>query len=82
MTTPLPKWVMSRYSILWKNFNDSEFNHERAFKTLNEDKMTSVVLSELKQTGWLEMKLDPEDARKRIYKLKNPEQAINEMKKS
>jgi len=82
MTTPLPKWVMSRYSILWNNFKDSEFNHECAFKTLKEDKMTSVILSELRRTGWLEIKLDPKDARKRIYRLKNPEQAINEMEKS
>jgi len=82
MTAPLPKWVMSRYSILWNNFKDSEFNHERAVKTLNEDKMTSVILSELRRTGWLEIKLDPNDARKRIYRLKHPEHAINEMKKS
>jgi len=29
--------------------------------------------------GWVEMKLSHKDARKRIYKLKSPEQAVKEM---
>jgi len=44
--------------------------------------MLSIVLSELRQAGWLEMKLNPEDARKRLYKLKSPEQAVKEMESS
>ncbi len=79
MVKPLPKWIMQRYSALWNKFKDKEFNHDEAFKTLNKDKMLSIVLSELRQAGWLEMKLDPDDARKRIYKLKSPEQAVKEM---
>ena len=79
MAKAIPKWVMNRYSILWNEFKDKEFNHEEALKTLNKDKMLSIVLSELRQAGWLEMKLSPEDARKRIYKLKSPEQAVKEM---
>jgi len=43
--------------------------------------MISIALSELRQFGWLEMKLDPNDARKRVYKLKSPEQAVKEMEK-
>ena len=66
MVKPLPKWIMQRYSALWNKFKD---------------KMLSIVLSELRQAGWLEMKLSPEDARKRIYKLKSPEQAVKEMEK-
>lgn len=80
MTKPLPKWIMYRYSVLWNKFGDKEFGHNDAFKVLNKDKMLSIVLSELRQNGWLEMKLDPKDARKRIYKLKNPEQIVKEMK--
>ena len=81
MTKPLPKWIMYRYSILWNKFNNKEFSHSDAFKVLNEDKMISITLSELRQNGWLEMKLDPDDARKRVYKLKNPEQVVKEMEK-
>ena len=79
MTKPLPKWIMQRYSTLWNKFKDREFNHDDAFKTLNKDKMISIALSELRQSGWLEIKLDPNDARKRVYKLKNPEQVVKGM---
>jgi type I restriction enzyme M protein len=81
MTRPLPKWIMYRYSLLWNKFRDKEFNHDTAFEILNKDKMISITLSELKQNGWLEMKLDPNDARKRVYKLKSPDHAIEEMEK-
>ncbi|MEA3379011.1 MAG: hypothetical protein U9Q69_05250 [Nanoarchaeota archaeon] len=81
MTKPMPKWIMYRYSILWNKFNDKEFSHNDAFKVLNKDKMLSIVLSELRQNDWLEMKLDQKDARKRVYKLKNPAQVVKEMEK-
>ena len=81
MTKPLPKWIMYRYSILWNKFNDKEFSHNDAFKVLNKDKMLSIVLSELRQNDWLEMKLDQKDERKRVYKLKNPAQVVKEMEK-
>ncbi|RLF57532.1 MAG: hypothetical protein DRN27_07600 [Thermoplasmata archaeon] len=81
MSKPLPKWLMERYSILWKRFNEKEFDHDESVQILKEEKerLVSVVLSELKKHGWLTVKLHPEDSRKRIYKLKNPEDAINEI---
>ena len=79
MTEPLSKWVMKRYSKLWNTFKDKEFNYRQASRALNDDKMMSVILSDLKKAGWLEIKLHPEDSRKRIYKLKNPEEAIKDI---
>jgi hypothetical protein len=69
---------MERYSVLWKKFNESEFEHDDASNILKEekDRLVSVVLSDLKKHGWLTVKLHPDDSRKRIYKLKNPEEAI------
>jgi hypothetical protein len=43
--------------------------------------MTSVILSDLKKAGWLDIKLHPGDSRKRVYSLKHPEQAILELEK-
>jgi len=40
---------------------------------------TSIVLSRLKKFGWLDLTLDPEDSRKRLYKLKDPAEAVKEM---
>jgi len=78
---PLPKWLMHRYSKLWNKFKNEEFGHEDAFKELNEkdDNLISVVLSQLRKHGWLTINLDPNDSRKRIYKLKSPEDATREM---
>ena len=83
MTKPLPKWLMERYSLLWKAFEEKEFDHDEAAKVLNEERerLVSVVLSDLKRHGWLTIKLHPDDSRKRLYKLKNPVDAIVEIEK-
>ncbi len=74
---------------LWDKFKDKSFSFEDAKKTLKEDnKFLSVVLSEMKNEGWLTLELDPEDARKRLYKLlsleevmkKTAEKAVNVFK--
>jgi hypothetical protein len=82
MVEPLPKWIMKAYSKLWTKFKNREFNHVEASKTLNEDKMVSIILSELRKAGWLDIRLHPEDSRKRIYKLISPEEALKEIAKS
>ena len=81
MSKPLPKWLMYRYSVLWKSLGKEIFFHNTAVKILNENKEAriSVILSELKKHGWLTINLDPGDSRKRIYKLKSPEEAVNEI---
>ena len=79
MTKPLPKWIMQRYSILWNRFHEKEFDYDGASKILKKDIMLSITLSSLKKAGWLELRLDVDDARKRIYRLKNPEQCVKEM---
>ena len=81
MTIPLPKWLMLRYSILWNKFGHKEFNRNEASKALKKDKMLNITLSKLRQSGWLEMKLHPKDARKRLYLLKKPEEIIKEMER-
>ena len=57
MTTPLPKWLMQRYAVLWKAFSQTEFSHDDTAYTLQEDKiqLISVIISSLKKHGWLMM---------------------------
>lgn len=81
MTEPLPKWIMRAYSKLWTKFKNKEFNHGDASKTLNDDKMISIILSDLKKAGWLEVRLYPNDSRKRLYKLTSLEEALKEIAK-
>lgn len=83
MTKPLAKWLTHRYSLLWKAFKNKEFDYDEASKILKEekDRLVSVILSELKKHGWLTIKLNPKDSRKRIYTLKSPEKVILEIEK-
>ncbi|MGC8483811.1 MAG: hypothetical protein ACP5OE_09240 [Thermodesulfobium sp.] len=72
-----PSWLVKRYMKLWNKFKDKDFSFEEAQKTLKEDnKFLSVVLSEMKKEGWLNLELDPEDARKRLYKLLSLEEVM------
>lgn len=76
MVLPLPKWIMQRYSILWAKFKHNEFTYDEAANALNKDSMLSIVLSGLRKTEWMEIKLDMNDARRRLYLLKSPEDAV------
>ena len=82
MTNPLPKWVQQRYAVLWKKFDVKFFTHEQAAKVLKDNQqLVSVFLSDLKKAGWIEVSLDAKDSRIRLYKLKNPQEAILQMVK-
>ena len=77
----MPKWLTKRYAILWREFKDKKFEFEKAKQILNEDsdKRLSVILSDFRKKGWLEVELHPESSRKRLYKLKSPSEAIEEI---
>ena len=79
----LPAWLEKRYKFLRASYQDSPFRFEDAVRTLKEkirdsEEQINVVLSELRRKGWLEVEFHPEDARKRIYKLKSSEEIISE----
>jgi hypothetical protein len=83
MTEPLPKWLMKRYSMLWRDTRGSPFTHEDAQAILRlSEGLTSAVLSELRKAGWLSAEMDPNDTRKRIYTIIGPEDAVKAMRHS
>ena len=80
----LPNWLEKRYSILWNAFQNSTFRMEDAVEILEEKikdskDQVAVILSELRRNGWLKVEFDPEDARKRIYRLRSREEIISEI---
>lgn len=81
MTDPMPKWLTKRYAKLWNEMEDKKFHFNDAKEKLNEtdDKRLSVILSDIKKYGWLEVELDPKSSRKRLYKLKSPKQVMLEI---
>ena len=82
MVEPLPKWIMRRYAKLWNAFSNRNFNFEKASNTLKEkdQRIIAIILSELDKYGWINIKQDPKDSRRRLYQLKKPNEAIKEMK--
>ncbi len=81
MMKHLPEWVMQRYAKLWSKFREKEFSFEEAKEFLKEKTAMSVLLSELKEAGWIEVKLDQKDSRKRLYNLVNPEKGMKSLMK-
>lgn len=80
----IPKWLTKRYSVLWKKFKEKEFGFDGVVKALKEkdERMVSITLSRLKKNGWLEVEIHPNNSRKRVYKLKTPEKAMEEISSS
>lgn len=82
MTNVIPKWVMERYAILWNKFESQEIDFKAIQNTLNLDDSNTirVFLSELKNAGWMEVKPDKQDPRRRLYSLITPNIVIRGMK--
>ena len=83
MTNHIPRWELMKYAVLWKKFGIKEFTNQQAIETLKEKDrhLLSVFFSDLKKSGWVLVERDKKDARKKIYVLKEPNQAIKEMVK-
>ena len=81
MTEPMAKWLTKRYAALWNDLKDKKFSFREAKEKLDEnnDKTLSVILSDFKKHGWLDVELDPKSSRKRLYKLKPPKQIMLEI---
>ena len=80
MTKPLAKWIQKRYSLLWNRFKSREFTFEQARKILKTSAGINVFFSDLRKSGWLEVRLDSKDNRKRVYKLLSPEEGFKKLK--
>lgn len=63
MVKHLPEWIIKRYAKLWFKFKEKEFTKEQAEKTLGKDNAMAVFLSDLRKSGWMEIKMSQEDAR-------------------
>lgn len=71
---PLPRWLSTRYSLLYVNKDENPIRFEEAKKILNLNETSTLkTLSELAKSGALITKRDPLDERQKIYKLISPE---------
>ncbi len=81
MAKAIPKWVQERLSRLWKKYGGGEMTYPMITKVLSiDDKSTiNVFLSELRNAGWIEVQPNKDDARKKIYLLKEPNKIMMEI---
>ena len=78
MAKAIPKWVQERLSKLWKKYGQNEMTYEQIESVLKPDEKTTigVFLNELKKAEWIEIKQSEDDARKRIYTIKEPNEIL------
>ena len=87
METLLPRWVMKRYLLLnhqLGNRRSKEFTFkdvQDALSKIGDDhRIVALFLSELRKAGWLtDAGVSKEDARRRVYRLKNYESVFEEL---
>lgn len=82
MVDAIPKWVMQRYSVLYKAFGNEGFNRDGARKAIakaglkGDDTLTNTFFSQLNKKGWVIVERDKRDSRKKIFRLVPPEKAL------
>lgn len=81
MSKPLPKWIMKKFARLWNTFGKTPLNYKEIKKILKEESETSLrtILTTMRKSRWLKVRRNPEDRRKKIYQLREPEEIIGKM---
>ncbi len=79
----MPKWLENRHNVLWTAFQTKPFRMADAAQALKKNtgdtkNQINVILSELRKKELLTSQVDPQDARKRIYRLKSKEEVITQ----
>jgi len=77
---PLPKWLMRKYAVLWKEFGEDDFTCEDARKLIGDkEEVFNVVISDMKKSGYIKVSIDSEDKRKRLYRIISPDNMIKNL---
>jgi type I restriction enzyme M protein len=79
----LPKWLEEKYDLLWDKFEDREFRSSEALEILGrehliDEKSLLAAISEMRKNGWIETRKDPNDERRRIYRLRPKSEIIKD----
>jgi len=77
----ISEWLNRRYEYIWEVFQEKPFRFEDALSILTEKshdpkEQINVILSELRKGGMLKVDFDPDDTRRRIYRLKSKKDII------
>jgi DNA-binding MarR family transcriptional regulator len=80
MVRSLPKNLLEKFARLYAEKGTSEFRFQEAEEILGEtEKYIGQILPNLVKAGWLEKKVDPEDNRRKIYRIVNPNRILQRL---
>lgn len=80
MVKSIPKHLIEKFSILYAKKRSSEFCFQDVVNLLGyNDRYTGQIISKLVKAGWIIKKRDLSDKRVKIYRLKDPNQAMEEL---
>ncbi len=73
----LDGWVVNRYLALLRRFGGKDFSIEEARRALEAENLSlenvNKLIAELRKHDLIEIKIDPSDPKRRLYRLKNPQ---------
>ena len=74
MVRSIPKNLLEKFALLYAKKGTSEFRFQEAEAILGETRSyIGQILPKLVEAGWLEKKVDPEDGRRKIYRIVDPD---------
>jgi len=80
MVSSLPKNLLEKFARLYAEKGTSEFRFQEAEEILGEtEKYIGQILPNLVKAGWLEKKVDPEDNRRKIYRIVEPNRVLQRL---
>lgn len=83
MVSSLPRNLLEKLARLYAEKGTSEFRFQEAEEVLGEtEKYVGQILPNLVKAGWLEKKVDPEDNRRKIYRVVDPSKTLQRLGQS
>ncbi len=80
MVRSLPRNLLEKFARLYAEKGTSEFRFQEAEEILGEtEKYVGQILPNLVRAGWLEKKVDPEDNRRKIYRIVDPNKTLQRL---
>ncbi|KUK70876.1 MAG: hypothetical protein XE11_1467 [Methanomicrobiales archaeon 53_19] len=80
MVESIPKYLLEKFALIYAEKGVSEFRFRDAEEILGETKSyTGQILPKLVKAGWLHKKVDPEDGRRKIYQVIDPQKTLQRL---
>lgn len=80
MVASIPKHLLEKISLLYSKYKTEPFTFTNAVDTLQQnERYTGQILSALVKAGWLDKKRERDDKRKKIYRINNISQIIEQI---